>query len=103
MSATAVETTVAELYFPAGQRVHDEGVEINPGQSKHCTPLPRLLAAEYEAMNPLRVDDPSDVNRTLMYPVDDVTGSGKVEPLNGLPGSSVIEEHDNDWHEYTRT
>jgi hypothetical protein len=38
-----------------------------------------------------------------MYPVEDVTGPGKVEPLNGLPGSSVADKYDKDWHEYTRT
>ncbi len=48
------------------------------------------------------LEDP-DVNRTRMYPVDDVTGPGTVEPLKGLPGSSVVEEHDDDEHEYTRT
>ncbi len=49
------------------------------------------------------MDDPSVVNRTHMYPVDDVTGPGTVEPLNGLPGSSVIDEQDDDEHEYTLT
>jgi hypothetical protein len=77
---------------------------VPAGQPRHCQ---LTLAAEYEATNPLAddVDDPSDVKYIIMYPVDDVTvtGSGKVQPLNGLPGSSVIDEHDNDWHEYTRT
>ena len=47
--------------------------------------------------------DPSDVKRTRMYPVEDTTGPGTVEPLKGLPGNSVIEEHDDDVHAYTRT
>ncbi len=57
----------------------------------------------YQATKPEYVFEDPDVNRTLMYPVDDVTGPGKVEPLNGLPGSSVIDEQDDDAHEYTRT
>ena len=47
--------------------------------------------------------DPSDVNRTFMYPVGDDTGLGKLEPLKGLPASSVVDEHDDDEHEYTCT
>ena len=47
--------------------------------------------------------DEPDVNCIYMYPVDAVTGPGTVEPLNGLPDSSVMDEHDDDWQEYTRT
>ncbi len=60
-------------------------------------------AEAYAATKPEYVDDPSVVNRTRMYPADDVTGPGTVEPLNGLPGSSVINEQDDDAHEYTLT
>jgi hypothetical protein len=45
----------------------------------------------YEATNPEYVIDPSVVNVTYMYPVGDTTGLGTVEPLKGLPGSSVWE------------
>jgi hypothetical protein len=75
--------------------------DIPVGQTRHCTPPP--VEFEYEATNPEYVLDEPDVNRTYMYPVDAVTGPGTVEPLNGLPGSSVVDEHDDDWHEYTRT
>ena len=110
----------AELYFPAGQARHDvafvpekdpdmQGVHllappsleyVRAGQTRHCDPSSPSV---YEATNPEYVLDEPDVNRTYMYPVDAVTGPGTVEPLNGLPGSSVVDEHDDDWHEYTRT
>ncbi len=103
-----VEANEAELYFPGEQRVHDvaPALEINPGQSRHRpAPTPLVYLVVYEATKPEDVDNPSDVNRTLMCPVDDVTGPGTVEPLNGLPGSSVkvVDEHDDDEHEYTLT
>ncbi len=82
--------------------MHDvaPALEINPGHSRHCTPP---TPAVYQATKPEYVFEDPDVNRTFMYPVDDVTGRGKVEPLNGLPGSSVIDEQDDDAHEYTCT
>ena len=58
---------------------------------------------EYDATNPEYVYDELDVNLTYMYPVEADTGPGTVEPLKGLPGSSVMDEHDDDEHEYTRT
>ncbi len=61
------------------------------------------LEPEYDATNPEYVLDEPDVNCIYMYPVDTVTGPGTVEPLNGLPGTSAADEHDDDWQEYTRT
>ena len=86
--------------------------DVFTGQSKHW---PNTAASppadgaglgvrdEYEATNPSYLFDPSDVKRTIMYPVDDDKGLGSDEPLKGLPGSSVLEEQDDDKHEYTRT
>ena len=108
------------LYFPAGQAMHDVALTsenvlawqavqlptplspeyVPAGHTRHSAPLP---PAVYEALNPEYVYTEPDVNRTFMYPVDAVTGPGTVEPLNGLPGSSVMDEHDDDWQEYTRT
>ena len=43
----------------------------------------------------------SDVNRIRIYPVDAETGEGNVKPLKGLPSNAVLDEHDEDVHEYT--
>eukprot|EP00291_Cryptomonas_curvata_P002681 CAMPEP_0172186438 /NCGR_PEP_ID=MMETSP1050-20130122/20760_1 /TAXON_ID=233186 /ORGANISM="Cryptomonas curvata, Strain CCAP979/52" /LENGTH=68 /DNA_ID=CAMNT_0012860605 /DNA_START=408 /DNA_END=614 /DNA_ORIENTATION=+ len=67
-----------------------------------ATQLVEPLLEEYEATNPAYLFEESDVKCTNMTPDAD-TGPGTVEPLNGLPGSSVMDEHDDDWHEYTRT
>ena len=75
--------------FPAGQLVHEE--------------LPTPTPATYEAAKPEEVDDPSDLNRTCIYPVTDITGPGSAEPEKGLPDNAVVDEQDDVSHENTDT
>lgn len=64
-----------------------------------------ILETEYEAV---KLDDGVypwllDTNLTLMCPVKAETAPGKVDPLNGLPASSLVESHVAVVHEYSLT
>lgn len=60
---------------------------------------------EYEAVKREVPDSHLDKNEIIMYPVDDETGPGTVQPLKGLPGSveSDMLGHPGDEHEDTFT